>query len=363
MRNRQRKTIRGGSAPHPFESLRPVLPQGDHWSRYLSELWSGQGPGYSVHLAIFVQPYLEYLLSGRKTVESRFSVVRCAPYRRVRQGDVVLVKASGGPIVGICRVGQVWFYQLDPDSWRTIRTYFTESLSAQDPEFWRARSNASFATLLQVEDVRRISPVPWVKRDRRGWVVLHPGTASTLWEGHMKSSVIAFSGGIASGKTTLSEIVARTLGCNRVSFGSHVRTIARARGLAETRENLQSVGELLAGGDLKQFCSDVLAQAPWKPGSTLVVDGVRHVEVVKELKALVSPSALRLIHVDVDASSRERRLQERVPGELPLELLERHSTEIQVRTELRQLADLVVDGTRSADAVASEISTWVTALS
>jgi hypothetical protein len=127
-----------------------------------------------VHLAIFVEPYLQFLLQGKKTVESRFSVYRCAPYERVRNGDLVFVKRSGGPICGVCRVEHVWNYQLDPFSWNRIRSEFAVALCAQDPSFWKSREEASFATLMAVRDVRSITPIFIRKRDRRGWVVLRP---------------------------------------------------------------------------------------------------------------------------------------------------------------------------------------------
>ena len=45
----------------------------------------------------------------------------------------------------------------------------------------------------------------------------------------MKPVVLAFAGGIASGKSTLSSGVSRALGWPRVSFGDYVRRVARER--------------------------------------------------------------------------------------------------------------------------------------
>lgn len=360
MNNRHGRNIVGerDSQPSPFEAVREAVKGDEFWEAYLRGLWNGRRNQFSVHLAIFVEPYLGYLLEGRKTVESRFSAVRCPPYRRVQRGDVLLLKLSGGAVVGLCQVGQTWFYRLDPRSWQTIRKEFTQSLCAQDPSFWESRQSASFATLMQVENVRRIDPIPWGKQDRRGWVVLRPGYEPSLFEDLMTSTVLAFSGGIRSGKSTVSTAVAESLGCQRVSFGNYVRMITRLRGLEDCRENWQGVGESLIHEDLNDFCSAVLAQAPWEPGGSLVIDGVRHVEVAQALKLLVSPSELRLIYIDADDESRERRLRESSPSEKPLAQLEKHSTEVQVKTRLRGLADLVVDGTRPAEELIREITAW-----
>jgi hypothetical protein len=137
-------------------------------------------PPCSLHLAVFVEPYLQYVLQGTKTVESRFSLRRCAPYGRVRPGDVMLLKRSGGPIVGLCAVANVWLYHLDPASWQFIRREFTQALCAQDPAFWQQRERANFATLLRVENARTIPPLAFPKRDRRGWVVVRDGAAKPL---------------------------------------------------------------------------------------------------------------------------------------------------------------------------------------
>lgn len=125
-----------------------------------------------LHLAIFVEPYLSYVLAGRKTIESRFSKRRCAPFGRVCRGDILILKRSSGPIVGLCEVGDVWFYHLDAASLRAIRASFTDALCAQDTTFWRDRAAASYATLMRVSSVRACDPIDYVKRDRRGWVIL-----------------------------------------------------------------------------------------------------------------------------------------------------------------------------------------------
>jgi len=46
----------------------------------------------SLHLALLTEPFLSLLMSGAKTIESRFSRVRCAPYRCLARGDVIAVK-------------------------------------------------------------------------------------------------------------------------------------------------------------------------------------------------------------------------------------------------------------------------------
>jgi hypothetical protein len=54
----------------------------------------GVGRGVARQLFDMVEPYLGYILEGKKTIESRFSKPLIPPYRRVALGDVVLLKAG-----------------------------------------------------------------------------------------------------------------------------------------------------------------------------------------------------------------------------------------------------------------------------
>jgi hypothetical protein len=91
-----------------------------------------------------------------------------------------LLKRVGGPIVGLCQVGTVWFYHLDPDSLSELRSEFAAAMCAQDPDFWDERSSASFATLMRMQNVHPIDPIHIEKRDRRGWVVLRKRSRQLL---------------------------------------------------------------------------------------------------------------------------------------------------------------------------------------
>lgn len=127
----------------------------------------------NIHLAVFVEPFLQFLLDGRKTVESRFSIHRRAPFNCVRSGDLVLIKRSGGPIIALAEISQVWYYELNPHSWNFIRTRFAAQLCVDDPNFWEQKASSYFATLMQFRRVERLEPMDCSKRDRRGWVVLN----------------------------------------------------------------------------------------------------------------------------------------------------------------------------------------------
>lgn len=164
------------------ERLRNAVVSDPFWEEYLQRCDAQPPDQVGLHLGVFVEPFLSHILDGSKTIEARFSERRCAPYRRVQQGDVVLLKQVGGPVVGLCEVGQVWSYKVDPASLGELRREFGAAMCAIDDEFWTEQHSACYATLLRLVRVQEIQPVLWEKRDRRGWVVLRRRTSQrTLW--------------------------------------------------------------------------------------------------------------------------------------------------------------------------------------
>ena len=155
-----------------FETLERQLSLHDFWKQRLDPLLRQSDHLNNIHLAIFVEPFLQYLLEGRKTIESRFSVHRCPPFNCVHSGDLVLVKQSGGPIVALAEVSKVWYYELDSDARDFIRSHFSSQLCVDDPDFWESKSGSCYATLMQFSRVEKLAPLTCTKRDRRGWVVL-----------------------------------------------------------------------------------------------------------------------------------------------------------------------------------------------
>jgi hypothetical protein len=149
-----------------------ILQDQPQWANQSSSLGPVGKKEKSIHLAVFVEPFLQFLLEGRKTVESRFSIHRRAPFGCVNSGDLVLIKESGGPVVAVAEVSKVWYYQLDESAWDVIRSRFSRQLCVEDPEFWKSKAFSCFATLMQFARIDKLEPVSCSKKDRRGWVVL-----------------------------------------------------------------------------------------------------------------------------------------------------------------------------------------------
>ncbi|GGG59562.1 AAA family ATPase [Hymenobacter glacieicola] len=175
--------------------------------------------------------------------------------------------------------------------------------------------------------------------------------------------IIAFSGKIGSGKSSVSAAVADVLNLPWVSFGDYVRKQARAQELEPTREHLQDLGQKLLRADAEAFCKAVLSQTPdWENG--IVVDGVRHSDVLHIIKRLINQQQLIHIHLELNEPLREARVisREGVVEECEQIRMNNHPTEEQVSGLLPSIADIVVSSTGPLDIVVEKVKTGIESL-
>ena len=122
-----------------------------------------------LHIAVMREPFLTYIFEGQKTIESRFSLHKIAPYQRVEVGDAVLLKA--GPVVGHFIVAWVKYFDLNEYPIEEIRQQYGAGICG-DIEFWKTKRFKRYVTLIGISDVHRVNPYAIEKHDRRAWVTL-----------------------------------------------------------------------------------------------------------------------------------------------------------------------------------------------
>lgn len=124
------------------------------------------------HLAVFRQPYLDKILSGEKTIESRFSRSRSVPFEKIQTGNIILLKETAGPICAIAVAASIRsFGPLGSGEAEHIMEVYQAALQL-DHDFRTAKQNSLYATLITLKDVFPIKPIQIRKADRRPWVVL-----------------------------------------------------------------------------------------------------------------------------------------------------------------------------------------------
>lgn len=139
-------------------------------SGWAARVLTGQQAG--AHLAIMTGHYLDRLLDGTKTIESRFTRHRIAPFGQVHGGDVIFFKPAAGPISAAGLAGEVEHLDLGVIPIQQVAEKYGKAINPADATFWSDRATARYATLVTMIEVVRTNPLPISKRDRRGWVVL-----------------------------------------------------------------------------------------------------------------------------------------------------------------------------------------------
>lgn len=123
----------------------------------------------SIHVAVMSEPFLSYVFSGKKTVESRFSTNKIAPYGKAQPGDVVFMKA--GWIVGCFTISWVKTFDLQEYPITEIAKEYGIQICG-DEAFWRHKGTKRYATLMGITNIQRLTPVKITKHDRRAWMTL-----------------------------------------------------------------------------------------------------------------------------------------------------------------------------------------------
>lgn len=124
----------------------------------------------------------------------------------------------------------------------------------------------------------------------------------------MVRAVVCLAGGIASGKTTVAQaLVTMWPNASMRSFGDVVRRRVRAAGLSVERATLQDTGLRLIAEGWAVFVDELVVDLPLD-ADVLIVDGMRHVEAVEELRRRFPEVPVGLIYLRADEASVRERL-------------------------------------------------------
>jgi ASC-1-like (ASCH) protein len=124
-----------------------------------------------LHLGIFAEPYLSLMINGEKTIESRFSKNKTAPYNQITKDDIIIVKKSGGNVIGFIEIDKVLFYDLTKTSINNIKDQYAKELCV-DQAFWDSKASSHYATLIFIKQFTLIKPFPITKKGMQTWIVL-----------------------------------------------------------------------------------------------------------------------------------------------------------------------------------------------
>lgn len=154
----------------------------------------------SDHIAILHRHYLDLILSGIKTVESRLTGNTLAPYEQIKPGERIYFKQSSGPFRATALADTVEFYdQLTPAKLRQLYNQYNACVCGTEDYWFVTKANARYATFVTLRDVLPTSVGPTMKPSQGlAWFVIDPVVIPlpfviTLTTGAMKNGYISMA--------------------------------------------------------------------------------------------------------------------------------------------------------------------------
>ncbi|RZJ51495.1 MAG: hypothetical protein EOO44_14545 [Flavobacterium sp.] len=160
--------------------------------------------------------------------------------------------------------------------------------------------------------------------------------------------IIGIIGRISSGKTHAANIINMKFGYPIASFGGYLKFYCESRGLPTDRKYLQDLGENLIIKNSKQFLDDVIAHFTSDASPIIVLEGIRHKEILTLIKSDFKTSIL--IFIDADQETRYNRYLSRDKDsdidktKINFLIRDNHPVEKEIES-LKEKCDLIIDST------------------
>lgn len=250
--------------------------------------------GMSLHLAIVAQPFYSYMLSGEKIIESRFSINKCSPYKKVKDKDIIFIKDSGKPVTAYSIIEKVEFFSKDNNlDLNDLKQKYSKEICAFEDSFWIDRVEKKYVSLMWITKPISVPPFNIDKKDKRGWIDYNLKYPSTI---------ILISGKIGSGKTYWAERISEMFKCKRNSFSDYLKLLCLKQNLEINRLNLQKIGQIVILSKFEDFMEYTVLNN-FKNASVLVVDGLRHKKCIDYFKNI----GINVIHININPSEEFRK--------------------------------------------------------
>ena len=125
----------------------------------------------SLHLGIFTEPCLSFMLEGKKKIESRFSKKKILPYQKIKKDDIVLVKKASGKVVAYFTIKEVKFFDLKEIKIEKIKKEYNQFLCVED-SFWVLKKESCYGTLIFIDKIHLLKPFSITKKGMQTWILL-----------------------------------------------------------------------------------------------------------------------------------------------------------------------------------------------
>ncbi|MHC4124030.1 MAG: ASCH domain-containing protein [Planctomycetota bacterium] len=139
------------------------------------------------HLVILKRPYLDLIVEGKKTIESRFTKTKREPFGQISIGDKLFLKESSGCVCATAVVSAVESSEnLTLAEILSIKQKYNSRICGGD-EYWESKMDCKYGVLVWLKDVEKMRSVRINKKDWRAWVVLSKKENYGLLENFLKN--------------------------------------------------------------------------------------------------------------------------------------------------------------------------------
>lgn len=316
---------------------------GIHLKRTLLQQGIGLHEAKSIHLAIVNEPYLKYILQGKKTIESRFTKNCVSPYKKISPNDIVLMKRAGQSVGAYFIVSNVIYFESTPEVLNNLKETYSEQICA-DEDFWKVREGKKYITLIQIKEIKKLKESIVVeKKDKRGWVTIN---------NNYYKKVYLIAGNIGSGKTWLSNKISDLMKFDRCSFSDYIKWKCEQLGMLSNRETLVLVGQKAVSEWLSEFIYYLFNCTTEKTSEVLLIDGLRHIEVLDEIAKYCDE--FEIVYIDSNTETITRNLRTRNTLEEDNRL---YSTEQQLPI-IKGKANLIINSSNEVNTVIDYINAY-----
>ena len=154
----------------------------------------------AVHVAILMKRYIDLILQGHKTVESRLTKTPRAPFGVIEPNDRIYFKCSAGPYMATAVAGDVESCKdLTPDKVSALCRKHNQAVCGDD-QYWQAKRESRYATFMQLRDVEPIDfGPPLAPSSGIAWFLCQPDPLpescfATLTDGALRNCYVRVPG-------------------------------------------------------------------------------------------------------------------------------------------------------------------------
>ena len=135
-----------------------------------------------IHVAILKKPFLDAILAGDKTVESRLTKNKLPPFQKIEPGERLFLKQSSGPYRATAIAGDIEFHdQLTPDRVETLRQRWQPAVGGDDEDYWQTKADVGYASFIRLTHIQPLHVGPAMKKSNgQAWFVLDESRSPIL---------------------------------------------------------------------------------------------------------------------------------------------------------------------------------------